>query len=83
MTKVGSDGVITVEESNTMATELEFTEGMQFDKGYISPYFVTDPESMEAVFDDPYVLHHHAEDPRDRRPAAAAGEGRRRPASRC
>ncbi|MEO5653852.1 MAG: chaperonin GroEL [Marmoricola sp.] len=54
--KVGKDGVITVEESNTMGTELEFTEGMQFDKGYLSPYFVTDQESMEAVLDDPYVL---------------------------
>ncbi|UQX87903.1 chaperonin GroEL [Jatrophihabitans telluris] len=56
MTRVGKDGVITVEESNTMATELEFTEGMQFDKGYISPYFVTDPEAQVASFDDPYLL---------------------------
>jgi chaperonin GroEL len=56
--KVGKDGVITVEESNTMGTDLEFTEGMQFDKGYLSPYFVTDPESMEAVLDEPYVLLH-------------------------
>ncbi|MDQ1731994.1 MAG: chaperonin GroEL [Pseudonocardiales bacterium] len=56
MTKVGKDGVITVEESNSMATELEFTEGMQFDKGYISPYFVTDPEAQVASFDDPYLL---------------------------
>ncbi len=56
--KVGKDGVITVEESNTMGTELEFTEGMQFDKGYLSPYFVTDPESMEAVLDDPFILLH-------------------------
>ncbi|MGL5811067.1 MAG: chaperonin GroEL [Nocardioides sp.] len=56
--KVGKDGVITVEESNTMGTELEFTEGMQFDKGYLSPYFVTDPESMEAVLDDPLILLH-------------------------
>jgi chaperonin GroEL len=56
MSKVGKDGVITVEESNTMATELEFTEGMQFDKGYVSPYFVTDQEAMEAVYDDPYIL---------------------------
>ncbi|CAM3309491.1 chaperonin GroEL [Nocardioides dubius] len=54
--KVGKDGVITVEESNTMGTELEFTEGMQFDKGYNSAYFVTDPERMEAVLDDPYIL---------------------------
>jgi chaperonin GroEL len=54
--KVGKDGVITVEESNTLGTELEFTEGMQFDKGYISPYMVTDAERMEAVLDDPYIL---------------------------
>jgi len=56
--KVGKDGVITVEESNTMGTELDFTEGMQFDKGYISPYFVTDAERMEAVLDDAYILLH-------------------------
>ncbi|HEV8056043.1 MAG TPA: chaperonin GroEL [Nocardioidaceae bacterium] len=54
--KVGKDGVITVEESNTFGTELEFTEGMQFDKGYISPYMVTDAERMEAVLDDPAIL---------------------------
>ena len=56
MSKVGKDGVITVEESNTMGLELEFTEGLQFDKGYISPYFVTDAERMEVSYDDPYVL---------------------------
>ena len=54
--KVGKDGVITVEESNTFGTELEFTEGMQFDKGYISPHFITDGDRMETVFDDPYIL---------------------------
>ncbi len=54
--KVGADGVISVEESNTTGVDLEFTEGMQFDKGYISPYFVTDPERMEAVLEDAYVL---------------------------
>ncbi len=54
--KVGKDGVVTVEESNTFGVELEFTEGMQFDKGYVSPYFVTDPERQEAVLDDPYIL---------------------------
>lgn len=54
--KVGKDGVITVEESSTAITELDFTEGMQFDKGYISPYFVSDPERMEAVLEDAYVL---------------------------
>ncbi|HLN77594.1 MAG TPA: chaperonin GroEL [Nocardioidaceae bacterium] len=58
--KVGKDGVITVEESNTMGTELDFTEGMQFDKGYISPYFVTDAERMETVLDDPYILLHQS-----------------------
>lgn len=56
MDKVGKEGVITVEESNTFGLELELTEGMRFDKGYISPYFVTDPESMEAVLEDPYIL---------------------------
>ncbi len=54
--KVGKDGVITVEESSTASTELEFTEGMQFDKGYISPYFVSDPERMESVLEDAYIL---------------------------
>ena len=56
MDKVGKDGVITVEEGQTFGIELEFTEGMQFDKGYISPYFVTDPERQEAVLEDPYIL---------------------------
>ena len=56
--KVGKDGVVTVEESNTFGTELEFTEGMQFDKGYLSPYFVTDPERQEAVLEEPYLLIH-------------------------
>ena len=55
---VGKDGVITVEEGSTLATELEITEGLQFDKGYLSPYFVTDAESMEAALDDAYVLLH-------------------------
>ncbi|MET8281221.1 chaperonin GroEL [Micromonospora sp. NPDC005174] len=56
MDKVGKEGVITVEESNTFGLELELTEGMRFDKGYVSAYFMTDPERMEAVFDDPYLL---------------------------
>ena len=56
MDKVGKDGVITVDESNTFGIELEFTEGMQFDKGYISPYFVTDQDRMESVLEDPYIL---------------------------
>ena len=54
--KVGKDGVVNVEESNTFGMDLEFTEGMQFDKGYLSPYFVTDQDRMEAVLDDPYIL---------------------------
>ena len=56
MEKVGRQGVITVEDGSTMATELEVTEGMQFDKGYVSPHFVTDPEAGEAVLEDPYIL---------------------------
>ncbi|MGY9072163.1 MAG: chaperonin GroEL [Acidimicrobiales bacterium] len=54
--KVGKDGVISVEESNTFGVDLEFTEGMQFDKGYLSPYFVTDPDRQEAILDDPHIL---------------------------
>ncbi|PZO19925.1 MAG: chaperonin GroEL [Leptolyngbya foveolarum] len=56
MEKVGREGVISLEEGKSMTTELEITEGMRFDKGYISPYFVTDPERMEASFDEPYIL---------------------------
>jgi chaperonin GroEL len=58
MEKVGKDGVITVEEAKGLETTLETVEGMQFDRGYLSPYFVTDPEKMEAVLDDPYILIH-------------------------
>src|SRR5246500_4410052 len=58
MKKVGKDGVITVEEAKTMTTELETVDGMQFDRGYLSPYFVTDPERMECVFENPYILIH-------------------------
>jgi chaperonin GroEL len=58
MKKVGKDGVITVEESRTMSTELDTVDGMQFDRGYLSPYFVTDPDRMEAVIEDPYILIH-------------------------
>src|ERR671936_551844 len=54
--KVGKDGVVNVEEGQTLGLELEFTEGMQFDKGYLSPYMVTDAERMEAVLEDPYIL---------------------------
>lgn len=58
MDKVGKDGVITVEEAKSMATTLDVVEGMQFDRGYISPYFITDPERMECILDDPYILIH-------------------------
>jgi chaperonin GroEL len=58
MQKVGKDGVITVEESKTMTTELQTVDGMQFDRGYLSPYFVSDAERMECVFEDPYILIH-------------------------
>src|SRR5439155_1197548 len=54
--KVGKDGVVNVEEGQTFGLELEFTEGMQFDKGYLSPYMITDAERMEAVLEDPYIL---------------------------
>src|ERR1700684_3444772 len=56
MKKVGKDGVITVEEAKTMTTELQTVDGMQFDRGYLSPYFVSDQERMECVFEDPYIL---------------------------
>jgi chaperonin GroEL len=56
MEKVGKDGVITVEESKGIATEIEYVEGMQFDRGYISPYFVTNPDRMECVIEEPYIL---------------------------
>ena len=75
MDKVGKEGVITVEESNTFGLELELTEGMRFDKGYISPYFVTDTERMEAVLDDPYLLIVEKQDLEPERPAADPGEG--------
>jgi chaperonin GroEL len=58
--KVGKDGTVTVEESNTFGIELELTEGMQFDKGFLSPYFVTDPERQEAVLDEPYILFYNS-----------------------
>ena len=73
--KVGKDGVITVEESQTFGMEMDLVEGMRFDKGYISPYFVTDPERMEASLDDPYILLVGLQDLLRARPRAGAGEG--------
>ncbi len=88
--KVGKDGTVTVEESNTFGIDLEFTEGMQFDKGYLSPYFVTDAERQEAVLDDPLILFVNQkisavhdlvpgarEGHADRQAAADRGRGRR------
>ncbi len=80
--KVGKDGVVTVEESNTFGTELEFTEGMQFDKGYLSPYFVTDAERQEAVLDDPYILIHEKPRSRPSRRCCRRSKPSCRPASR-
>ncbi len=85
--KVGKDGVVNVEESNTFGLDLEFTEGMQFDKGYLSPYMITDTERMEAVLDDPYILIANQKigavqdllpDPREGHPAGQAAADRRR-----
>ena len=73
--KVGKDGVVNVEEGQTLGLELEFTEGMQFDKGYLSPYMVTDAERMEAVLDDPYRPRRQPEDRRGQGPPARAGAG--------
>ena len=77
--KVGKDGVVTVEESNTFGMELDFVEGMQFDKGYLSPYFVTDADRQEAVLEDPFILlvngkvEHRAEHPPRAREGDAGG----------
>ena len=73
--KVGKDGVITVEESQTFGMEMDLVEGMRFDKGYISPYFVTDPERMEAVLDDAVRAARRLEDLLGPRPRAGAREG--------
>ena len=82
MDKVGKDGVITVEEAKTMETSLEVVEGMQFDRGYLSPYFVTDPERMEVVLENPRHSHPREEDLEPEGSAAAArARGAERPAA--
>ena len=75
MDKVGKEGVITVEETNTFGLELELTEGMRFDKGHLSQYFVTDAERLETVLDDPYILIVREQDLQREGSVAAAGEG--------
>ena len=80
--KVGKDGVVTVEESNTFGMELDFVEGMQFDKGYLSPYFVTDAERQEASLDDAYILLNSAQDHDGAGPRCRVSRRSCRPASR-
>ncbi len=82
MEKVGKEGVITVEEAKGLETTLDVVEGMQFDRGYLSPYFVTDPERMEAMLEDPYILIHEKKISLDEGPAARARADRPAPASR-
>jgi len=75
MAKVGKEGVITVEESKTAETTLEVVEGMQFDRGYLSPYFVTSPETMETQLENPYILLHDKRSRHEGPPAAARKSG--------
>ena len=83
MDKVGKDGVITVEEAKTLETSLEIVEGMQFDRGYLSPYFVTDPERMEVVLENPVHPDPREEDQLDEGSAAGPRAGGARRHGRC
>ena len=83
MEKVGKDGVITVEEAQTIDTSLEIVEGMQFDRGYLSPYFVTDPERMEVVLENPRILIYEKKLSNLKDLLPAAGESRARATRRC
>ena len=83
MQKVGNEGVITVEEAKTAVTELEVVEGMQFDRGYLSPYFITNQDKMRVELEDPYVLIHEKKLSNLQTPAAAARSGRAVRPSRC
>ena len=83
MDKVGKDGVITVEESKTLKFETEYVEGMQFDRGYISPYFISDPQRMEAVLDEPYILITDKKISADRRTSCRCSSSSSRSARTC
>ena len=83
MEKVGKEGVITVEDGKSLDNELELVEGMQFDRGYLSPYFINSPEKQMCVLDDPYILLVRQEDLQHPRSVAGAGASARRPAVRC
>ena len=81
--RVGKDGVITVEEGKTTDTKVEYVDGMQFDKGFISPYFINRPATMDCLLEDALILIHEKKISNHPRPGADPGKGRPRAASRC